>query len=127
MKKMLLVVIVAGLLAGGCAESQDRCPVAGPCQAPPAVAAVPPATLPPVATAPEAKAADETADSLITLLDGTGSVDTFLVTLETLAALNPKHPKAIVSAIENANRLNLLEGIVTAEAKKKEQEAFTKL
>jgi hypothetical protein len=118
--KFFLVALVAALLSGGCASQQVNTPpqdAAVPVPPPPTVGLVPPA--------PEAKPApDATADELIAMLNDTESVDTFLVALEAVKSVAPQHPKLIPLVIKNAERLELLKGMASADKPKKEQEAF---
>lgn len=133
MKRLFLIGLVAALLAGGCVthehtsdptvRMQSLAPADQPCPAQLCPAPPPIASVPPTAPAPKNEATEE----LVKLLNETESIDTFLVALEALAALDPNYTRAVPLAIKNAERLELLDGITGADKKTKEQQSFTAL
>jgi hypothetical protein len=107
-------------------------PALGNLQPIPPASGVVPASLPGTVTTTKpaaaslpapAKSADPS-DELITLLNETKSVDTFLLSLQTLVEIAPDHPSAIPAAIKNAERLELQKGIASGAALTAEQDTF---
>jgi hypothetical protein len=134
MKRLFLIGLVAALLAGGCVTHEQSCDPVSRQQAlipPPELATAPPSTVCPGTVCqpvmPASAPKNEATEELVKLLSETESVDTFLVALEALAALDPNYTKAVPVAIKNAERLELLAGIAGSDKKTKEQQAFTGL
>jgi hypothetical protein len=128
MKNVITLLALAGLtLPIGLAVADEGTPKttktrpAHPRPAP-AEPAPPPRPFAPPALPPSTEE-DEVAVELVAILDKTESVDTFVVTLETLAAIRPDYRRAVPAAIRNADRLGLLKGVVTNGRLSKAQEA----
>ncbi len=62
---------------------------------------------------------------LLTILNETTSVDTFVVTLGMLVELEPERKGMIAAVIRNADRLGLLKGVVTSGKPIPEHEAIS--
>jgi hypothetical protein len=68
----------------------------------------------PVAVKPAKTAANEDdVAELLTILDETTSIDTFVVTLQALVGLEPERKGLMAALIKNADRLGMLKGVTS--------------